>query len=204
MRRRNLVMASLLAAALLTTAVTPAVAGRCGRRAKGPEHGMGMMTRVQFTSEQEEQMAKVREKYDEQRVEKHNRLGVLATELDDIMQADEPDFGSIEKKIEEMSSVRLELQKIRLRQHKEIRSLLDDDQRMLFDRNFAARMGHFGMMGDRAPGAGRPNMRGGMGQGMCPMGRMAPGSGAGQTIMRGQARGGMSGWQVMEPAPLGD
>lgn len=174
----------------------------------GSEQGQAMAPRVQFTAEQQEQITKIHEKYNDERVEKHNRLAVLATELGDIMKADEPDFGKIERKMEEMSGVRLELQKIQLRQHKEVRGLLDDDQRTLFDRSFAARMGRFGRMGITAPGAGHPNMRGGMGRGAgtCqPMGRRAPGAGAGAMMQGGMGMGPCGGQfrqTAPEPSPL--
>ncbi len=129
----------------------------------------------EFTTGQTEQIEKIRERLEDERVELTNRVHAMALEVHDVLEADEPDFGALERKIEEMSEVRVELMKLKLKQHKEIRALLDDDQRTLFDRGFAERFGNGLMMGGHGMG-GRgmcgPMAHGGRtGRGAGPMGR---------------------------------
>ena len=82
----------------------------------------------------------------------------------ELMEADTPDFDAMESRIEKVAEVKVELAKLRLSIHKEIRPLLDDDQKVLFDRGLG-RMLLGGMAGDRAghPGMmGRSGMRSGI------------------------------------------
>jgi Spy/CpxP family protein refolding chaperone len=165
MKKFKLMIGIALAAALVASVAIPAVARRGGegreawggRRAWGGQRERG----PQFTVEQQEQMEKIHEKYDDERVELANRLKVIGLEMREIVAADgEPDFDAIEAKMEDAAEVRLELAKLRLRIHKEIRPLLTDDQRTLFD----ARMGRF--LTHVGPGG-----RGGYGMGHGRMGR---------------------------------
>jgi hypothetical protein len=158
-----------------------------------------------FTQEQLDKIEKIHDKYADQRAEFTNRLKVLRLEGKDLVEADQPDFNAIESKIEEISKVELQLVKLRLTIHKEIRPLLDDDQKTLFDRGIGrllqgwggrghGRMGGMhgrGMMG----GTHGCGMMGGQGMmGCCGMmggpGRMGgPGMMGGQGMMHGQGMG---------------
>jgi Spy/CpxP family protein refolding chaperone len=191
MKRSKVLLVSMLAVAVIAAAALPAAARRGGAMGSAMGGGRGMGMGPMFTSEQQEQIEKIHERYQDQRVELTNRLQALHVEMGDLMQAEgEPDFGAIEKKLEDISSVRLELAKLRLRIHKEIRPLLTDDQKTLFD----AGMGRM-LMHSRG-------MRGGRGM-SCPMGMnqgCAPGMGnrmgMGQGAMGGQ-RGAWGGRQGM-------
>ena len=188
----TILVVSLLGVALLTV---PAMAVR-GRAAGRGAPGMGMGMGPAFTEEQQEQVEKIHEKYADNRAELTNRLKVLALEADDAVGDGEPDYNAIENRIEEMSKIRVELAKLRLRIHKEIRPLLDDDQKILFDRGLGRGMmggrgGHPGMMGHRGMSGGmkggrggRPGMMGQSGMG----GGMMGGPGAGRGMMGGQVQ----------------
>ena len=168
----TILVVSLLGVALLTV---PAMAVR-GRAAGRGAPGMGMGMGPAFTEEQQEQVEKIHEKYADNRAELTNRLKVIALEADDAVGDGEPDYNAIENRIEEMSKIRVELAKLRLRIHKEIRPLLDDDQGM---------MGHRGMSGGMKGGrGGRPGMMGQSGMG----GGMMGGPGAGRGMMGGQVQ----------------
>ncbi len=199
MRRTKFVIMGVLAVALVAAVAMPAAARMGGAGRSGRGMGPGAFMGPQFTEEQQQQIQKIQDKYDAKRVELSNRLGVLRTEMKDLLSADgEPDFKAIEKKMEDMSAVRLELSKLRLRIHQDIRPLLTDDQKKLFDRGLG-----FRMMRDMADGRGL--MRGGamggrgmpcgkmMGQGMgvgMPGGRMGQGRGVGMCApMIGQTPG---------------
>ncbi len=184
-----------LAGVALIALPTAAFRGRAG----GMEKGMGMGPA--FTDEQMEKIEKIHDSYNDERAELTNRLKVIMLEAHDAVADDTPDFDAIERRIDEMMEVKGDLAKLRLRIHKDIRPLLDDDQKVLFDRGLG-RMLHGGMAGGRAghpgmmgrggmrggmrggrggPGGGHPGMRGGMGGGM--PGHAGMGGGAGYQMM---------------------
>ena len=131
--------------------------GRAARGARGVGRGMGPA----FTEEQQEQIEKIHDSYADERAELTNRLKVIMVEAHDVDSDDAPDYKAIERNIEEAAEVRVKLAKLRLQVHKEIRPLLDDDQKVLFDRGLATKLHSSG-------GPGSPGMmgrRGGMGRG---------------------------------------
>jgi len=170
MKRSRVILIALVALFAVTMVVTPALARReGGRRA----HARGGMM-PQFTAEQQEQIKAIHEKYNDERAELTNRAKVLALELQDFVGDGEPDFDGIEDKLEQISKVRLDLLKLRIRIHREVRPLLDEDQRTLFDQGLARLVGHGragegrGMMGRDGGRGMRPMM--GRGQMGCPKG----------------------------------
>lgn len=169
MKTSKLIIGVALAVMVMGSVAVPAAARSGGADAGGRGMGrMGCGMGPQFTLEQQEQMKKIHEKYDDERVELTNRLKVLGVEMQELIAAEgEPDFSAIERKMEDASAARLELAKLRLRIHKEIRPILTDDQKVLFD----DRMG-LGLMRGRHGGFGpgamqHCRMRPGMGRGMC-------------------------------------
>jgi len=165
MRRSKVILAVLIALFAVSVVAVPALARReGGRRA----HARGGMM-PQFTAEQQERIKAIHEKYNDERAELTNRAKVLRLELGEMVGNGDPDFDGIEDKLEEISRVRLDLTKLRLRIHKEIRPLLDEDQRTLFDHGLARLVGRGGRGGQcgttgRGPGRGmHPRV------GMCPM-----------------------------------
>lgn len=187
MKRSKVILGVLIAVFAVALVAAPALARREGTRRAQPRGGM----MPQFTQEQQEQIEAIHEKYSDERAELTNRAKVLRLELAELVGDGEPDFDGIEGKLEEIARVRVDLMKLRLRIHKEIRPLLDEDQRKLFDRGLARLAGsgrgdgQRGMMGRGAGGGMIP--RGGR----CPMmgrGPMGGGPGAGM--------GGPMGWDA--------
>jgi Spy/CpxP family protein refolding chaperone len=191
MKRTRLIITAVVVLAVSAAIAAPAIAQKAvpqapmtrgmGRRACG---GFG----PQFTLEQQEQIEKIHQKHNDERTELTNRLKVMALEMKDIVGSDKPDFKAIEKKMEDMAAVRLDLAKLRLRIHQDIRPLLDDDQRVLFDRNLGRHMGRGGMsclgagpMGGRGDKRDHGRMHGRMSR-ECRMSCMA---GPGHRPMRG-------------------
>jgi Spy/CpxP family protein refolding chaperone len=208
MKKPSIVLAVILATALVAAFVAPASA-RWGHGMRGDGPGRGMALRPQFTTEQEQAIQKVRDKHENERVALHNRLGVAVGELQELLAADEPDLGKLEAKIEETAGLRLDMMKLRLRQHGEIRGLLDPDQRTLFDRGLGRMLG--GAVGGRmcdmngGAGPGMPGMGSGMAPGQaCPMGAgpgmPAAGPGGGGPGMQGMGPGMMPGSAQSGPA----
>ena len=131
--------------------------GRAARGARGAGRGMGPA----FTEEQQEQIEKIHDSYADERAELTNRLKVIMVEAHNVDSDDAPDYKAIERNIEEAAEIHVKLAKLRLKVHKEIRPLLDDDQKVLFDRGLAMKL-------HSAGGPGSPGMmgrRGGMGRG---------------------------------------
>lgn len=189
--RKHIVTVAVLAVVGIALIALPAGAtpGR-GGRGMGGCMGMGPA----FTDEQLEQIEKIHDRYDDERAELTNRLKVLMLEKREALEADSPDFDAVERNMEEIADVRLELAKLRLRIHKEIRPLLDDDQKVLFDRGFRGAARGPGAM---AGGPGHPGM---MGRGC----RMMGGCGMGRPGMMGAPGGpGMMGGGMGGPGMMG-
>lgn len=198
MKKHRLITIALVATVLAAMLATPAMAGRCGsgmgKQGAAGVRAQRMQRGPEFTVEQQEQIQEIHKRYDDERVELANRVKVLHGEMRDIIAADEPDFGAIERKMEQISEARLELAKLRLRIHKDIRPILTEDQRVLFDRCIGGALGHgrgghaamgCGMMG--GPGAGPV---GGRGAGRAGCGMMGGGMGARSPMMGGPGQPG--------------
>ena len=158
-KKRKLTQVAVLALAGLTLMAAPAAAMR--GRAGGGQRGMGRGMGPSFTEAQQEQIKKIHAKYSDERAELTNRLKVIMVEAHDVDSDAAPDYKAIERNIEEAAEVRVKLAKLRLQVHKEIRPMLDDDQKVLFDRGLATKLHSSG-------GPGSPGMmgrRGGMGRG---------------------------------------
>jgi Spy/CpxP family protein refolding chaperone len=197
--KKRLVTIAVLALTGVALIAVPAVAmrGRMGGGQRGMGRGMGPA----FTDEQLEQIEKIHDKYNDERAELTNRLKVIMVEAREADTDGEPDYNAIERNIEEVADIRVQLAKLRLQIHREIRPLLDDDQKVLFDRGLAGVLhggrgglggGHPGMMGrrggmghggtmGRGGAMGRGGMKGGPGCG--------PGMGGGMPGQPGMGRG---------------
>ena len=180
MRRSKVLITSVVAIAVVAAVAIPSVA-RMGRAERGMDRGMGMGP--VFTEEQREQIREIHEQYGEREVELANRVRVLRMEMQELVAAEgEPDFGALERKLEEIAEVRLDMAKLKLRIHQDIRPLLTDDQKTLFDGRIGQALMH-GRGGRDAGPMGRGRMGHGMGTGRCggmgaggPGGRMGMGS----------------------------
>ncbi|MFH1689468.1 MAG: hypothetical protein ABIE42_04435 [Candidatus Eisenbacteria bacterium] len=202
-KKRKLITIVVLALVAVALIAVPAVAMR--GRAGGGHRGMGRGMGPAFTAEQQEQIEKIQDNYNDDRAELTNRLKVIMLEARDVEDDAAPDYGAIENTIEEVSAIKVKLAKLRLQIHKEIRPLLDDDQKVLFDRGLGGLL-HGGMGGQGHPGMmGR---RGGMGGGGM-MGRGGakggPGSAMGaRSAMGGPGMGGGTPGQMTPWCPFAD
>jgi Spy/CpxP family protein refolding chaperone len=166
MKRSNILMAGLVAVLIAGLIAAPALArwgdagAQRGQRGAGFGRGMGRHFGPEFTSEQIESIEEIHEKYRDEQVELRNSLKAGALELQEIFGSGDPDFAAVERKIEDMSKLRVELMKMRIRIHKEIRPLLSEDQQLLFDKAFARAVGRFGGAGHGGSWSGdRPRGR---------------------------------------------
>jgi|SRR6056297_356715 len=98
-------------------------------------------------------------------------LMVLRAEMQKLQVSDNPDVDAIDKKIEAMGKIRIEVQKTANQHRMEVRELLNDDQKAWFDRRghrFGQRgfgKGH-GRKGDGYHRGGRKGYGNGYGNGM--------------------------------------
>jgi Spy/CpxP family protein refolding chaperone len=184
MKRSKIILTAMIVLLAAAVVAAPALARRGGGRGDRPRGGL----MPELTNEQQERIEAIHDKHNDERAELTNRAKVLALDLQEMVGDGEPDFNGIERKLEEISKVRLDLMKLRLRIHKEIRPLLDEDQRTLFDRGLARVVGRGGMVDGR-----------GM-CGMCPMG--GPGAMTGGRQMMGQRPMGRGMGQGMGPGMM--
>ncbi len=156
MSRKTITTAAVVAVATLALLTTAALAGLGDRRGQAGDDCRGM--RPSFTTEQKEEMKEIRESFEDERVGLQNEMKVLHLEMQELAEADSPDFGKLEQMIDEVTELQAQMMKLRLKQHRAVREILDDDQRVLFDRSIAGKLARGGH-GDRG---GRAAMRGGM------------------------------------------
>lgn len=125
MKTKYLISATLMALMLLGTSTLFAQHG--DQRPFHKEDGLKLT---------DEQKAKIKEihmaSYKEMK-ELRNQLGELKAKQHTLTTADKPDMGAINANIDEISKVVTKMMKIRAENHQKIRSLLTDEQKMIFD-----------------------------------------------------------------------
>jgi Spy/CpxP family protein refolding chaperone len=109
----------------------------CNREDRPPMHGekgpgQGPMI-PDLTDEQREQIKDLRVDVMEKMLSFKNRLGEKAARLRTLQTAAKANMSEINKAIEEIGKLRIEMMKLKAACHQEIRSLLTDEQRVFFD-----------------------------------------------------------------------
>jgi Spy/CpxP family protein refolding chaperone len=173
MKQWNFKSIMILAAALLLATGIDAMAQR-GR-------GMGRMGGMQqvcpnipgLTEEQRGQIMQLRTRHLGEMQAYRDQIDISRVQYRALMRSGGDNTAAINSKIDELSAIRNAMEKKRAGHHQEIRSLLNDDQRVWFD----SAPGRFG--GGAGLGPAGPGMRGGL----CPY---APGPRGGRGIMRNQ------------------
>ena len=83
----------------------------------------------------------------------HNELGEVKAHQKTLMTAGKPDMNEINKNIEKLGTLRVEMAKIQAQQRLDMRAQLTDEQRIKFDTHKGKMMQHRGPQGMR-PGRG--------------------------------------------------
>lgn len=78
-----------------------------------------------------------------------NELGELKAHQKTLMTAEKPDSRDIEKNIEQMGALKVEMEKIQAKHRIEMRQQLTEEQRLLFDIHHDKMMQHKGLQGTR-------------------------------------------------------
>lgn len=86
-----------------------------------------------LSDQQKEQIQDIRLNTRKEMMPLQNRMREKAARLKTLRTAEKADMNAINSVVDEMSSLRAEIMKVRLASEQEIRSLLTDDQRVIFD-----------------------------------------------------------------------
>ncbi len=157
MKRTIAVMLTLILTSL--TLVSLVQAQQPGPPPFAPQKpGMPMMRLLNLTAEQQSQISDLRLQLQKEMLPLRSELMTKRNELKLLMTAEKPDMGKINRKIEEISKIRTEIQKKRVAHRLKIRSLLTEEQRKIFDTQILS--GHHG----KHHGGGHPMMPGKMGK----------------------------------------
>lgn len=122
---------------LLMTSFTSANAQKCnkdGNKNHCTINNNKMCTKLNLTDSQTASFKAIKLKGDKQITPLKNKLNELHAKKRTLMSADKADKASIEKVIREMNSTRVKVQLIRTSQHLEMRKLLNDEQKVMWDK----------------------------------------------------------------------
>ncbi|MDX8338084.1 periplasmic heavy metal sensor [Draconibacterium sp. IB214405] len=100
--------------------------------AERPERDRGNFEKF-FTEEQQEKIKELRLESTKQTQPLRNELNELRAKQRTLTTAEKADLNAINKNIDQMADVQAKIQKIRAKQQQEIRSMLNDEQRIKFD-----------------------------------------------------------------------
>lgn len=109
-------------------------------RFRGPQNNMQMNKNRQdmakalnLTDEQKEAFKKIMLAMHKEILPIRNEIGEAEAHQKTLLSADKPDLSAIDKNIEKIGGLRVEIAKIAMKHHLEMRSLLTDEQKMKFD-----------------------------------------------------------------------
>ncbi len=131
----------LLIAALLMTTVVLAQQGRGFGKAR-----MGLDDQLKLTPQQVEQIQKSRTAFQTKAIDLRADLQKLRLELRGQLQADKPNKRTIDATLDKIAAKQAALEKLRVEHQLEVRALLTDEQKQIFD---ARPYGYGCGMGDR-------------------------------------------------------
>ena len=113
-----------------------------------------------FTDEQKESMKKIKMESMKKMKPIHDQLRELGARQKTLTTAEKPDFAGIDKNIEKMGQLKIQLAKLMERSKQEVRALLTEEQRLMMDthKQMAGAKGKKGHGDFRAPHRGAPMM----------------------------------------------
>jgi len=116
---------------------------KMGERKGGPENGLNL------TDAQKEALKQSRLAMQKQLQPIQNELGEAQAHQKTLMSAENPDLTAINKNIEKMGSLKVELEKIKVKNHLDMRAQLTEEQRLKLDARKGQMKGGDGMKGPR-------------------------------------------------------
>ena len=123
---------------VLVINVTSAQQGPRQGNSRGYGQGAGegkevRMSGLDLTDEQQEQMRSMRVKTQKELLPIKNKLGENKAKMKTLSTVDNVDLKAINKLIDESSKLEASMAKLQMANHQEIRKLLTDEQRVMFD-----------------------------------------------------------------------
>lgn len=157
-------MISLL---LLASTTTFAQRGRGQMQGqRGPGFAQAECRIPDLTEDQQEQIKTLRTEHWNEVEEFRTDMRILHAEMNDLTSGSDYDATAASKKIEKISSLKKKMMKARLAHRNSVRSLLTEEQKVVFDNHRPGRGMGFGRAGGRGMGFGKgQGPRGYRGQG---------------------------------------
>ncbi len=135
-----------ITAILLTGIMMVATISSFAQRGRGQDRPMLMKKNMQMhqncfqnipdlTEEQEAKIEEIRVSHMKEMQEYYNKLNEKRAKLRTLQTKDNPDMDEINSVIEETGEIRTEKHKARAKHHQEVRSLLNEEQKVYFDRH---------------------------------------------------------------------
>jgi len=140
----------LLVAALLITTVVMAQPGHGFGKAR-----MGLDDQLKLTPQQVEQIQKSRTAFQTKAIDLRADLQKLRLELNGQIQADKPNKRAIDATLDKIAAQQAALEKLRVGHQLEVRALLTDEQKQVFDARPFGRGGDKGFRGHGMGNRGR-------------------------------------------------
>lgn len=138
MRTKVLLIAVLLG--LTTVAMAQPKEKEKGKELPAPKHEMrmehrngGPLTALELTDAQKEAFKQSRLATQKQLQPIRNELGEAEAHQKTLMSAEKPDLAAVNKNIERIGSLKVEMAKIRAKNHMDMRAQLTEEQRLKFD-----------------------------------------------------------------------
>ena len=140
MKRTKRITAILLTGIMMVATVSSFAQRGQGQKAMGMKKNMQMHQNCFFnipdlTEEQETQIEKIRVSHMKEMQNYYNKLNEKRAKLRTLQTKDNPDMEKINSVIEEMGEIRTEKHKARAKHHQEVRSLLNEEQKIYFDKH---------------------------------------------------------------------
>jgi Spy/CpxP family protein refolding chaperone len=138
-RTRNLTAVLLTGIMMIATISSYAQKGQ-GKRHPGMKKNMPMHQKCygnipNLTEDQENQIEEMRVPHMKKMRDFTNQLNEKRAKLRTLQTKDNPDMDAIYNVIEEMGNIRTDMHKARAKHHQEIRSLLNEEQKLYFDKH---------------------------------------------------------------------
>ncbi len=153
---RSLLIIMMIAAMGMTTSVWAQGPGQ-GRGQKGSKGKSEMHMKMMLpdlTKDQMDQIKTLRTSMLKQTNPIRAEIREKKAHLQTLSINEKPDMAAINKTIDEIGALKTKMMKIRAKFRQDVRALLTDEQRVIFDSKAGNRMGH-GMKGQRGPKQGQ-------------------------------------------------
>ncbi|MEN8248578.1 MAG: Spy/CpxP family protein refolding chaperone [Bacteroidota bacterium] len=119
---------------------------------RGPANGQGFaMLGLDLTEDQQTQIKDLHLKVQKETLSLRNKLNENMAKLRTLQTSDAPDMKAINKLIDQNAGIRAEMAKLRAATHQEVRKVLTEEQRVIFDSNRGPRNGFNKGRGGQGP-----------------------------------------------------